>query len=96
MSGDQQQGPRDYGGWRLRRGIGLFGLGAAGTVALLAALVVLIIMAAASPAALLYVAPAVIACGGVGLARPGGEPLALAALRRARWKYASSRRRCGR
>jgi hypothetical protein len=91
MSGDQEQGPRDYGGWRLRRGIGLFGLGAGGTVAVLAALLVLIIVAAASPAALLYVVPPVLACGGAGLARVGGEPLALAALRRARWRYASSR-----
>ena len=27
MSDDQAQPPRDYGGWRLRRGIGLFGSG---------------------------------------------------------------------
>jgi hypothetical protein len=91
MSGDQEQEPRNYGGWRLRRGIGLFGLGAGGTVAVLAALLVLIIVAAASPAALLYVAPPVLACGGVGLARVGGEPLALAVLRRVRWRYALSR-----
>ena len=58
---------------------------------MLAALLVLIITAAASPAALLYVAPPLLAGGGVGLARVGGEPLALAALRRARWRYASSR-----
>jgi hypothetical protein len=91
MSEDREQGPRDYGGWRLRRGIGMFGLGAGGTVAVLAALVVLIIVAAASPAALLYVAPPVLAAGVAGLARVGGEPLALAVLRRARWRYASSR-----
>ena len=91
MSDDQAQAPRDYGGWRLRRGIGLFGLGMGGTIAMLAALLVLIITAAASPAALLYVAPPLLAGGGIGLARAGGEPLALAALRRARWRYASSR-----
>ena len=91
MSTDQDRGPRDYGGWRLRRGIGLFGLGLGGTAAVLGALLVLIITAAASPAALLYVVPPVLACGGAGLARVGGEPLALAALRRARWRYASSR-----
>ena len=91
MSTDQDQGPRDYGGWRLRRGIGLFGLGLGGTVAVLGALLVLIITAAASPAALLYVAPPLLIGGGAGLARVGGEPLALAALRRARWRYASSR-----
>ena len=91
MSTDQDQGPRDYGGWRLRRGIGLFGLGLGGTAAVLGALLVLIITAAASPAALLYVAPPLLIGGGAGLARVGGEPLALAALRRARWRYASSR-----
>jgi len=88
---DQTQGPRDYGGWRRRRGIGLFGLGAAGTAAVLAALLVLIIVAAADPAALLYVAPPVLAAGGLGLARVGGEPLALAALRRLRWRHAQTR-----
>jgi hypothetical protein len=91
MNDDRDQGPRDYGGWRLRRGIGLFGLGAGGTVAVLAALVVLIIVTAVSPAALLYVAPPVLIGGAAGLARVGGEPLALAALRRARWRYASRR-----
>jgi hypothetical protein len=91
ISDDQAHAPRDYGGWRLRRGIGLFGLGAAGTVAVLAALLVLIIVAAADPAALLYVAPPVLAGGGAGLARVGGVPLALAVLRRARWRYASAR-----
>ena len=91
MSYDQAQGPRDYGGWRRRRGIGLFGLGAAGTAAVLAALLVLIIVAAADAAALLYVAPPVLAAGGLGLARVGGEPLAWAALRRLRWRHARTR-----
>jgi hypothetical protein len=91
MGGDREQAPRDYGGWRLRRGIGLFGLGAGGTVAVLAALLVLIIVAAASPAALVYVAPSLLISGGASLARVGGEPLARAALRQARWRYASSR-----
>ena len=91
MSHDQAQAPRDYGGWRRRRGIGLFGLGAAGTLAVLGALLVLIIVAAAHARAMPYVAPPVLAGGGLGLARVGGEPLALAALRRARWRYASSR-----
>jgi hypothetical protein len=91
MSFDQVQAPRDYGGWRRRRGIGLFGLGAAGTLAVLGALLVLIIVSAADARALPYVAPPVLIGGGLGLARVGGEPLALAALRRARWWYASSR-----
>jgi hypothetical protein len=91
MNPEENQAPRDYGGWRLRRGIGLLGLGLGGTAAVLGALLVLVITAAASPAALLYVAPPLLACGGAGLTRIGGEPLALAALRRARWRHASSR-----
>jgi hypothetical protein len=91
MSEGQGQEPRTYGGWRLRRGIGLFGLGTGGTAAVLGALLVLIIVAAADPAALLYVMPPVVIGAGAGLARVGGEPLALAVLRRARWWYASSR-----
>ena len=91
MNAGQEQGPRDYGGWRRRRGIGLAGLGPAGTLAVLGALLVLIIVAAVDARALLYVAPPVLAGLGLGLARAGGEPLALAALRRARWWYGSSR-----
>ena len=83
--------PRDYGGWRRRRGIGLFGLGAAGTFAVLGVLLALIITATADAAALLYVAPPVLAAGGLGLARAGGQPLALAAVRRLRWQYGSAR-----
>jgi hypothetical protein len=83
--------PRDYGGWRRRRGIGMFGFGAAGTAAVLGALLALIITAAADAAALLYLAPPVLLAGGLGLARIGGEPLAVAALRRIRWQYGSAR-----
>ena len=91
MSYDQAQAPRDYGGWRRRRGIGLLGLGASGTLAVLGALLLLIIVAAADARAMLYVAPPVLGGVGLGLARADGEPLALVALRRARWRYASSR-----
>ena len=59
------------------RGIGLFGLGTAGTFAVLAAVLVLILVAAVDASALVYVAPPVLAAGGLGLARIGGEPLAL-------------------
>ena len=91
VQGRDTRSPRDYGGWRRRRGIGLFGLGAAGTLAVLAALLALIITATADARAVLYVAPPVLAAGGLGLARIGGEPLALAAVRRARWQYGSAR-----
>ena len=91
MSYHDTDTPRDYGGWRRRRGIGMFGFGAAGTAAVLGALLVLIITATADAAALLYLAPPVLLAGGLGLARIGGEPLALAALRRIRWQYGSAR-----
>ena len=91
MSYHDTDTPRDYGGWRRRRGIGMFGFGAAGTAAVLGALLVLIITATADAAALLYLAPPVLLAGGLGMARIGGEPLALAALRRIRWRYGSAR-----
>ena len=46
--------PRDYGGWRRRRGIGMFGFGAAGTTAVLGVLLALIITATADAAVLVY------------------------------------------
>ena len=91
MSQRDPQEPRTYGGWRRRRGIGLFGLGATGTLAVLGALLALVIVATADAAALLYVAPPVLLAGGLGLARIGGEPLALAAVRRLRWWHGSAR-----
>jgi hypothetical protein len=91
MTQEQARRPRDYGGWRRRRGIGLWGLGTAGTFTVLAAAVVVILVAAADPRALVFVAPPVIIAGSAGLARIGGEPLALKALRRLRWWHASAR-----
>src|SRR6266516_7438082 len=92
MAHDQPQRPRDYGGWRRRRGIGLFGLGPAGTFAVLGALVVVILVAAANVRALVYLGPPVLAATGIGLARRGGEPLANRAIRRLRWWQSSARR----
>jgi len=91
MSGHDAHAPRDYGGWRRRRGIGLFGLGAAGTLAVLGALLALAVAATADTASLLYIAPPILIAGGVSLARVGGEPLASAAMRRLRWQYGSAR-----
>ena len=68
MPQEQPQRPRDYGGWRRRRGIGLWGLGTAGTFAVLAAVLVLILVSAVDVSALVYVAPPVLARRG---ARPG-------------------------
>ena len=82
---------RDYGGWRRRRGIGLWGLGAAGTLAVLAAAVLVILVAAADVSALVFVVPPVLIACGIGLARAGGDPVALLAVRRLRWWHASAR-----
>jgi hypothetical protein len=91
MTDHDDRGPRDYGGWRRRRGIGLFGLGAAGTLAVLGALLALIVTATADATALLYVAPPVLIAGTLSLTRVGGEPLALAVVRRLRWWHGAAR-----
>ena len=91
MTQQQAQPPRDYGGWRRRRGIGLLGLGTAGTFTVLGVLVIVILVAAVHVAALVYVVPPVIVAGALGLARIGGQPVALAALMRLRWWYGSAR-----
>jgi hypothetical protein len=79
---------RDYGGWRRSRGVGILGLGSAGTAAVLAALLVLAVVTAVDPAALAVAAPAALAAAGLGLARADGQPVALLALRRWRWHRA--------
>ena len=52
----------------------------------------MILVAAADVAALIYVAPAVAVAAAAGLVRTGGEPVALAGLRRVRWWYGSARK----
>ncbi|HEV2374066.1 MAG TPA: SCO6880 family protein [Streptosporangiaceae bacterium] len=91
MSADQPQLPRTYGGWRRRRGIGLWGLGPAGTFAVLAAALVLVLVAAVHSATLVYVTPPAAVAAGLGVARVGGESLAVRALRRLRWSLATAR-----
>src|SRR5580704_8340544 len=91
MLQEQAGRPRDYGGWRRRRGIGLWGLGAAGTFMVLTVVVMLILVAAVDVRALVYVAPPVVVVGALGLARISGESLGHKATRRLRWWYASAR-----
>ena len=62
MTQEQTDRPRDYGGWRRRRGIGR-GLGTGGTFTVLAVAGVVILVAAADPRALVFVAPPVIIAG---------------------------------
>jgi hypothetical protein len=83
--------PRDYGGWRRRRGIGLLGLGATGTTVVLAMLLVLAVVAAVYPAGLAVTVPLVVIAGAAGLAPAGGQPLALLAVQRWRWRHAERR-----
>ncbi len=92
MFADEARPPRTYGGWRRRRGIGLWGLGPAGTFAVLAAALMIVVVAAVRTTALLYVIPPAVAAAGFGLAQVGGESLAFIALRRLRWSYASARK----
>src|SRR5580658_2354657 len=84
--------PRTYGGWRRRRGIGLFGLGSTATFTLLGLFIVLLVTVAACPGALLYLATPAVVGGGLGLVRHGGVPVVQLVLQRARWWRAS---RCG-
>jgi hypothetical protein len=82
---------RTYGGWRRRRGIGLFGLGPAGTLTVLGGLVALILLAAVSPGAALVAAPVLGAAGALGFARHHGEPLVALLARRGGWWWAVRR-----
>src|SRR5713101_5385544 len=78
MLQEQAHRPRDYGGWRRQRGIGLWGLGTTGTFAVLATTVVVILVAAIDVRALIYMAPPVVVTAGPGSAashsrsRPSG------------------------
>ena len=93
MNSETLPRPRDYGGWRLSRGIGMMGLGTTGTLAVLGAVLALIITGTADARALLYMGPPVLAAGAAGLIRKSGEPLTMIVLRRARWWHGSARKR---
>lgn len=93
MLQDQAQRPREYGGWRRRRGIGLWGLGATGTLTVLATAAAVMLTGTLDARLLIYVLPLVLTAAGLGLVRSGGEPVVLLGLRRLRWQYASARGR---
>lgn len=82
---------RTYGGWRRRRGLGLFGLGLTGTLVLLATIVVVLLTASISITALVYVLPPAATGIAVCLVRIGGIPVGLVVIQRVRWWRAASR-----
>lgn len=90
-AGQPSPHPRTYGGWRLRRPVGLLGLGPAGTFVLLGALIAVLATIGASPHTGLLIAVPVLAGCGLALARTGGVPLATAAAIHIRWWLAVSR-----
>jgi len=82
---------RTYGGWRLTRGMGLFGSGPFGTLVVLSCVVVPLLIASVDlGAALVSLPPAAIAAALV-LARVNGTSVGRLAQRRARWTWGSSR-----
>jgi hypothetical protein len=76
---------RTYGGWRRSRGMGLFGLGPGGTIAVLAALTVAIITISLSASTLLVIGPLCAAVLAGSLLRWDGVTLGQALLQRSRW-----------
>jgi len=91
MAQEQSPSSRDYGGWRRQRGIGLWGLGPAGTFTVLTVVMVVILVAALDVRMLEFAAPPALIAGALGVARVGGEPVVLRAIRRLRWAQASAR-----
>ncbi|QSB13769.1 hypothetical protein JQS43_19725 [Natronosporangium hydrolyticum] len=77
--------PRTYGGWRRARGMGMFGLGPASTVAVLATLTVGVITISISAVTLLVVAPACIAVIAGTVLQWDEVSLGQALLQRLRW-----------
>lgn len=93
METETTRRPRDYGGWRRSRSIGLLGLGTAGTLIALGAVLALIITGMIYLPALIYAGPPVLAAGAAGIIRRNGEPLAGMVMRRVRWWHGSARKR---
>jgi len=85
MSTSQPATPRTYGGWRRAKGMGLFGLGPGGTVAILAALTVAIITLSVSAASMLVVGPVCAVVVTVTLVQWDGVTLGQALQQRIRW-----------
>ncbi len=83
--------PRTYGGWRRARTMGLFGLGFAQTMVVLAAMTVALITASVSLAALAVVGPACLVVIVGNVAQWDGVSLAQTLVQRSRWASGSRR-----
>jgi hypothetical protein len=82
---------RTYGGWRRRRGLGLFGLGMTGTLVVLGAAATLILAVSVDPRTGVYAGPPAILAGALALVRVGGTPVGHIIVRRLRWSYGKAR-----
>lgn len=83
--------PRTYGGWRRSKGMGLFGLGPGGTVAILAAVTVGILTLSVSASSLLVVGPLCAVVIAATLIQWDGVTLGQAVQQRLRWLLGSRR-----
>ncbi|MEV0732250.1 SCO6880 family protein [Polymorphospora sp. NPDC050346] len=82
---------RTYGGWRVARGMGLFGLGPVASTIALAAVLALVVAAAFDLAAALILAVPVALVLAAATVRVGGVPVLHALLARVRWAAGSLR-----
>ncbi|WP_052668051.1 SCO6880 family protein [Nitriliruptor alkaliphilus] len=77
--------PRTYGGWRLARGMGFWGLGLAGTLLLMGAMVALMLVMAWSWQVAVSAALPIAVLTGLTVGRVDGVPISELLLRRLRW-----------
>ena len=91
MTGPDNSTPRTYGGWRKARGMGLFGLGPGGTIAILTALTFGIITLSVSASSLLVVGPVCAIVIAATLIQWDGVSLGHAVQQRLRWLLGAHR-----
>lgn len=89
--GTRSEPPRTYGGWRRARTLGLFGLGFAQTMVVLAAMTVALITVSVSVTAAVLVGPACLVVIVGNLAQWDGVSLAQALVQRLRWVTGNAR-----
>jgi hypothetical protein len=92
MTSTSSNEPRTYAGWRRARAVGLFGLGFAQTMVVLAAMTFALITVSVSLAALAVVGPVCLVVVVGNVAQWDGVSLAQAVTQRLRWATGSARR----